>query len=87
MVAYTTVDDSVKDQATDFHKKAIAEIDALEDATEDPRIDILGTIPSTMKLPTMMTGKSPIITLKKLLSPKTMSSLISTISWWLMMMD
>ena len=67
MVADTTVDDSVEDQATDYRKKAIAEIDALEDATEDPSIDILGTIPSTMKLSTMMTGKSPIITLKKLL--------------------
>ena len=39
-----------------------------------------------MKLSMMMTGRSPIITLKKLLSPKTtwtvsMSSLISTTSW------
>ena len=81
---------AVEDQATDYRKKAIVEIDALEDATEDPSIDILGTIPSTMKLSTMMTGKSPIITLKKLLSPKTtwtasMSSLISTRSWRLRM--
>ena len=43
-----------------------------------------------MKLSMMMTGRSPIITLKKLLSPKTtwtvsMSSLISTTSWRLRM--